>query len=72
MKLKPQRPSKGEEIRSQIMQDITDTKKELSKRLNVEIDIELYRQIKIQSAKEGRTIAEITTELWTKYIQMSK
>lgn len=72
MKLKPQRPTKGEEIRSQIMQDITDTKKETSKRLNVEIDMDLYRQIKIQAAEEGRTIAEITNEIWTNYIQMSK
>jgi|AntRauTorcE11897_2_1112592.scaffolds.fasta_scaffold02525_9 hypothetical protein len=39
-----------------------------SKRLNVPVPPDLYRRMKHQSAEEDRSIAEITRELWRRYL----
>lgn len=67
MALTAKRPSRGDEARARIMQDITgDTEKK--RRLNAEIEDLLYRRIKIRAAEENRTISEITRELWVAYL----
>lgn len=38
------------------------------KRMNVDIDADIHRQIKARAAQEGRTISEITRELWLDYL----
>lgn len=67
MTLSHKRPSKGEEIRTQILQDVIETS-ESKKRLNVDIEASLFKKIKIRAAEEGRTIADITASLWRDYM----
>jgi len=40
-----------------------------SKRLNVPIPADLYRRIQQRALDEDRSIAEITRELWQRYLQ---
>ena len=63
MALTAKRPSRGDEARKRIMQDIKEGS-EKKRRLNAEIEDSLYRRIKIRAAEENRTISEITRELW--------
>jgi predicted DNA binding CopG/RHH family protein len=70
MALSHKRPSKGEEIRTQIMQDVIEIL-DSKKRLNVDIEANLFKRIKIRAAEEGRTIADITSSLWSEYIDKS-
>ena len=67
MALTAKRPSKGDATRSRLMQDVTDQTAP-KKRLNAEIEDDLYRQIKRQMAEEGRSISEVTRELWIEYL----
>lgn len=67
MALTAKRPSKGDETRNRIMQDVTETT-EKKRRLNAEIEDTLYRRIKVQSAEEGRSISDITRTLWIEYL----
>lgn len=67
MALSHKRPSKGEEIRTQILQDVIETS-EGKKRLNVDIEASLFKKIKIRAAEDGRTIADITASLWREYM----
>ncbi len=55
MVLKANRPSKGDEARRKIMEDITDIS-EPKRRLNVDVEDSLYRRIKVRVAEEGKTI----------------
>lgn len=67
MALTAKRPSKGDEARKRIMQDVTETS-EKKRRLNAEIEDSLYRRIKIRTAEEGRSISDITRALWVEYL----
>ena len=67
MALTAKRPSRGDEARKRIMQDIKEGS-EKKRRLNAEIEDSLYRRIKIRAAEENRTISEITRELWLEYL----
>lgn len=67
MVLKANRPSKGDEARRKIMEDITDIS-EPKRRLNVDVEDSLYRRIKVRVAEEGKTITEITRDLWIEYL----
>lgn len=67
MALTAKRPSRGDEARKRIMQDIKDGSKK-KRRLNAEIEDSLYRRIKIRAAEENRTISEITRELWIEFL----
>lgn len=67
MALTAKRPSKGDEARKRIMQDIKEGS-EKKRRLNAEIEDSLYRRIKIRAAEENRTISEITRELWVEFL----
>lgn len=63
MVLSVKRPSKGEEIRKKIMDDVVESS-EKQRRLNAVIEESLYKKIKIKAAEEGRTISDMTRELW--------
>ena len=39
-----------------------------SRRLNVNMPADLYRQIRLRCAEEGRDISEITRDLWIEYL----
>jgi len=53
--------------RQRMMQDVIEMT-EKKRRLNTEIEDSLYRRIKIQAAKEGRSISDITRSLWVEYL----
>lgn len=67
MALKAGRPSKGDETRAKIMRDVTESG-EKTKRLNADIEETLHARIKMRAAKEGRSISDITRELWVEYL----
>ena len=67
MTLTPRRPSRAENNRDRLVQEVT-REAERMRRLNANIEDSLYRRIKIKAAEEGRTIAEITRELWIEYL----
>ena len=41
---------------------------ETAKRLNAEIEETLYRKIKMRAVEEGRSISDITRDLWSEYL----
>lgn len=67
MALSSKRPSKREEVKAKLLSDVTD-KDEKKRRLNAEIEDSLYRRIKGRAAEDGRTISDITRELWLEYL----
>ena len=67
MALSAKRPSKGDETRKRIMQDVTGMT-EKRRRLNADVEDSLYRRIKLRAAEEDRSISEITRDLWTEYL----
>lgn len=67
MALSSKRPSQRDEIKSKLLHEVTD-KNEKKRRLNAEIEDALYRRIKGRAAEEGRTISNITRELWLEYL----
>lgn len=67
MALSVKRPSKGDEARDRIMRDVTGAAEKKS-RLNADIEKSLYRRIKMRSVEEGRSISDITRELWIEYL----
>ena len=68
MGLSAKRPSRGDEARQRILQEVTETATEKKKRLNAEIEESLYKRIKMKSAGEGRSISDITRDLWSEYL----
>jgi hypothetical protein len=70
MRLSAKRPSRGDEARQRILQEVTETSiAEKKKRLNAEIEEGLYRKIKMKAVEEGRTISDITRDLWEEYLK---
>ena len=67
MGLSAKRPSRGDEARQRILHEVTETT-EKKKRLNAEIEESLYRQIKMKAVEEGRSISDITRDLWAEYL----
>lgn len=67
MALTVKRPSRGEDARARLMESVTDTN-EKKRRLNAEIEEQLYKRIKVRAAEEGRTISQITRDLWIEYL----
>ncbi|MGI9484476.1 MAG: hypothetical protein ACR2RF_01050 [Geminicoccaceae bacterium] len=67
MVLRANRPSKGDEARKRIMEDVTETS-EQKRRLNVDVEKSLYRRIKTKAVEEERSISDITRELWVDYL----
>ena len=67
MALTAKRPSRSEDNRMRLMQEVTgDTGRK--RRLNAEIEESLHKRIKMCAAEEGRTISEITRSLWLEYL----
>ena len=67
MALSAKRPSRGDDARKRILHEITETA-EKKKRLNAEIEETLYRKIKMRAVEEGRSISDITRDLWSEYL----
>lgn len=67
MALSAKRPSRGDEARKRILHEVTETS-EKKKRLNAEIEETLYRKIKMRAVEEGRSISDITRDLWSEYL----
>jgi methionine aminopeptidase len=67
MALSAKRPSRGDEARKRILHEVTETT-EKTKRLNAEIEETLYRRIKMRAVEEGRSISDITRDLWSEYL----
>ncbi len=67
MALSAKRPSRGDEARQRILKEVTETT-EKKKRLNADIEESLYRQIKMKAVEEGRSISDITRDLWSEYL----
>jgi TRAP-type C4-dicarboxylate transport system substrate-binding protein len=68
MGLSAKRPSRGDEARQRILQEVTETATEKKKRLNAEIEESLYKRIKMKSVEDGRSISDITRDLWSEYL----
>lgn len=67
MALSAKRPSKGDENRKRILDEVTEVV-EKKRRLNAEIEEALYRKIKVKAAEDDRTISDITRSLWIEYL----
>ena len=67
MTLSSKRPSRRDETKSKLLHEVTETS-ERKRRLNAEIEDGLYRKIKTRAAENGRTISDITRELWLEYL----
>jgi hypothetical protein len=67
MALSSKRPSRRDETKDKLLREVTETA-ERKRRLNAEIEDGLYRRIKARAAEDGRTISDITRELWVEYL----
>ena len=67
MALSAKRPSRSDGARQRILKEVTEAT-ERKKRLNAEIEESLYKRIKMKAAEEGRSISDITRDLWTDYL----
>jgi len=65
--LSTNRPSKATQTREKLLKEVTDTS-EKKRRLNTDIEESLYKKIKSKAIEEGRSISEITRELWFEYL----
>jgi len=68
MALSAKRPSQGDEARKRLLHEVTGTTEKKKKRLNAEIEEALYRRIKMKAVEEGRSISDITRDLWSEYL----
>ena len=67
MALSSKRPTRRDETKDKLLSEVTETT-ERKRRLNAEIEDRLYRKIKARAAEDGRTISDITRELWVEYL----
>lgn len=67
MALSAKRPSHGDAACRRILDEVTEASGR-KRRLNAEIDEEIYRRIKMRAAEEGRSISDITRDLWTEHL----
>lgn len=65
MTLTTKRPSR-EATRDRLVADVREGGKR--HRINVDVEDALYKQLKIRAVEEGRTLADITRDLWSKYL----
>lgn len=64
MSLSAKRPTR---MKEHLLQEVTDTD-EPKKRLNAQVEANLYRRIKTQAARDDRSISDITRQLWVEYL----
>ena len=67
MALSAKRPSRGDDARKRLLHEGTETRGK-KKRLNAGIEETLYRRIKMKAVEEGRSISDITRDLWSEYL----
>ncbi|MCP4406345.1 MAG: hypothetical protein GY807_00985 [Gammaproteobacteria bacterium] len=67
MALSAKRPSKGKDLKTKLLQDVTETGGK-TKRLNADIEQNLYRRIKARALEEDRSVSAITRQLWVEYL----
>tara|TARA_R110001592_G_scaffold25736_5_gene97446 strand:- start:674 stop:880 length:207 start_codon:yes stop_codon:yes gene_type:complete len=65
MSLSAKRPSKT--IKEKLIEDVQDTDAP-KKRLNADVEANLYKQIKTKAVMEDRSISDITRQLWIDYL----
>lgn len=65
MSLSAKRPSKN--LKEKLLQDVQNTEKP-KKRLNAEVEADLYKQIKTRAVMDERSISDITRQLWIDYL----
>ena len=65
MSLSAKRPSK---LKDRLMQEVKDDAHGPKKRLNTDVEANLYRRIKKQAVLEERSISDITRQLWIEYL----
>ena len=68
MSLSAKRPSKT--IKEKLIEDVQDTDAP-KKRLNADVEANLYKQIKTRAVMEDRSISDITRQLWIDYLKKS-
>lgn len=64
MALSSKRPS----AKDRLLQEMQDTAGPI-KRMNIDVDAQLYRRMKRQALEEDRTLSAITRELWAEYLR---
>ncbi|MCG8491685.1 MAG: hypothetical protein MI743_08745 [Sneathiellales bacterium] len=69
MSLSSKRPSS--KIKEALLKDVQE-KDDPIKRFNIKTKKSFHHDVKMQATKEGRTISEITIELWTEYLARMK
>lgn len=65
MSLSTKRPSKN--LKDKLLQEVQNIDKP-KKRLNAEVEANLYKQIKTRAVMEERSISDITRQLWIDYL----
>lgn len=68
MALSTKRPSRSDVARERLMDRVTKGEEE-TRRLNVVINESVYRQIKMKAVEEGRSVSDITRDLWDEYLR---
>lgn len=69
MSLSAKRPTKN--IKEQLLEEVQNSNAP-KKRLNAEIEAELYLHIRSRALMEDRSVSEITRQLWIKYLNQHK
>ena len=69
MALSTKRPSRGDETRARLMRDVKGSGP--TKRLNIEMDAGLYKELKMRSAEEDRSISDIVRGVVSEYLGKS-
>ncbi len=67
MALSAKRPSKSDETKSRLMNDLMGSS-DKKRRLNTDIEESLYKRIKLKAVEEDRSISDITRQLWIDYL----
>lgn len=67
MALSTKRPSRGDETREKLLRDVKGSAGG-TKRLNIEIDADLYKRLKMRSAEEDRSMSDIVRDIVTSYL----
>lgn len=63
MALSSKRPSAKERLLNSVRETGA------TRRMNIDVDAQLYRRMKRQALEEERTLSEITRELWAEYLR---
>ena len=62
------KPKTQRDTQDQILERLSRPRADESKRLHVPVPPDLYQRMRLQAVHEDRSLAEITRELWTRYL----